>query len=87
MLPRVPRAAMGCSQPARCLDGPHRAPLPPPLQTVHHLFPGVSHAHYPALAPIIEQTAAEYGIGYKKSGNIWQALGAHFRYLKQLGQP
>ena len=51
----------------------------------HHLFPKVSHAHYRAIARIIEDTAAEFGVRYN-----WTTLGgiirAHFRFLKQLGR-
>ena len=32
---------------------------------VHHLFPAISHTHYPAIAPIVMQTCKEYGVPYK----------------------
>ena len=57
------------------------------MQTVHHLFPGVCHVHYPALAPIVEQCAAEYGINYKKYPTFLAAIRAHFKYLKDMGNP
>lgn len=38
--------------------------LSPLLQVVHHLFPNVCHTHYPAIAPIVLQTCAEFGIPY-----------------------
>lgn len=34
-------------------------------QVVHHLFPGVCHCHYPALAKIVQKTAKEFGVPYK----------------------
>ena len=34
------------------------------LQVVHHLFPGVCHTHYPAIAPIVQDTCKEFGIPY-----------------------
>lgn len=35
------------------------------LQVVHHLFPAISHTHYPAIAPIVMRTCQEYNIPYK----------------------
>jgi len=35
------------------------------MQVVHHLFPGISHTHYPAIAPIVLQTCKEFGVPYK----------------------
>lgn len=35
------------------------------LQVVHHLFPNVCHTHYPAIAPIVLATCAEFGVPYK----------------------
>ena len=34
-------------------------------QVVHHLFPNVCHTHYPAIAPIVLATCAEFGVPYK----------------------
>lgn len=33
-------------------------------QIEHHLFPAVSHVHYPAIAKIVQQTSAEFGLPY-----------------------
>ena len=33
-------------------------------QIEHHLFPTMSHVHYPEIAPIVRQTAKEFGIPY-----------------------
>ena len=38
---------------------------PPTLQIEHHLFPGVSQYHYPALAPIVMATCKEFGVSYR----------------------
>ncbi len=35
------------------------------LQVVHHLFPGVCHTHYPAIAPIVLDTCKEFNVPYK----------------------
>lgn len=54
-------------------------------QVVHHLFPGVVHTHYAALAPIVLEAAREYGIPYKVYPNFWSALRAHFDHVRILG--
>lgn len=54
-------------------------------QIEHHLFPGVSQYHYPALAPIVMQTCKEYGIPYRLESGFWAAWGQHLAYLKRLG--
>ncbi|HMQ74782.1 MAG TPA: acyl-CoA desaturase [Flavobacteriales bacterium] len=54
-------------------------------QVEHHLFPSVSHLHYPAIAPIVQRTAAEFGVPYNVKPDLRAALGSHVRRLKQLG--
>lgn len=54
-------------------------------QVVHHLFPGINHAHYPALAPIVQQTCREFGVPYTVYPTFWAALGAHFKHLYTVG--
>lgn len=54
-------------------------------QIEHHLFQRICHVHYPAIAPIVEQTAKEYGVPYLKNETFSSALGSHIRLLKQLG--
>jgi linoleoyl-CoA desaturase len=51
----------------------------------HHLFPAVSHAHYRALARIIEDTAAEYGVKYNKL-TLGGIVRSHFRFLRAMGR-
>jgi len=54
-------------------------------QVVHHLFPGICHTHYPAIAPIVLDTCAEFKIPYKVYPTFWSALVAHFAHLKVMG--
>lgn len=54
-------------------------------QIEHHLFPQISHIHLRKLAPIVKQTAEEFGIPYRASTTYWQALGLHTRMLRSLG--
>ena len=54
-------------------------------QIEHHLFPSVSHRHYPALAQIVRQTALEYHIPYNQKPSFGAALRSHVQMLKALG--
>jgi linoleoyl-CoA desaturase len=55
-------------------------------QVVHHLFPRISHVHYPVLAPIVRQTAEEYGLSYQCIPTFTQAVLGHGRMLRALGK-
>lgn len=56
------------------------------FQIEHHLFPNICHIHYPKIAPIVEQTAREYGYPYVVKRTLWEALGSHARKLRELGR-
>lgn len=56
-------------------------------QIEHHLFPKVSHVHYPALSKIVRQACEEYNIPYNSYPTFIKAIGAHVRFLKTMGQP
>lgn len=56
------------------------------FQVEHHLFPQISHTHYPAISRIVRQTAAEFGLPYHYLGGFRQTVARHLRYLKALGQ-
>jgi linoleoyl-CoA desaturase len=55
------------------------------FQIEHHLFPRISHVHYPALSKIVQQTAAEMGITYTNYKRTYLAVFSHIRYLKRMG--
>ena len=55
-------------------------------QIEHHLFPRVSHVHYPAISKIVMQKCAEYNLPYNKYDTMSQALASHFKVMKMLGQ-
>jgi len=55
-------------------------------QVEHHLFPHVCHVHYPAIAPIVKQTAEEFGLPYHYEQTFMAAVKAHYRHLKELGR-
>ncbi len=55
-------------------------------QIEHHLFPYISHVHYPKLAPIVKQCCIEYGLPYNNLGSFRDAQVDHFKQLEMLGK-
>ena len=56
------------------------------FQIEHHLFPKISHVHYPAISKIIRKTCEEYGIKYIEYPKMRHAILSHVAYLRRLGQ-
>jgi linoleoyl-CoA desaturase len=56
------------------------------FQVEHHLFPKISHVHYPAISKIIKQACDEYGVKYIEYPRMRLAVASHVAYLRQLGQ-
>lgn len=54
-------------------------------QVEHHLFPRISHIHYPAIASIVRTTAKEYGVPYLENKYLSAALKAHIVFLRKMG--
>ncbi|MCB9178715.1 MAG: acyl-CoA desaturase [Flavobacteriales bacterium] len=54
-------------------------------QIEHHLFPYISHLHYPAIAPIVQRTAEEFGLPYNVKPTTRKAIRSHVRRLHELG--
>ena len=54
-------------------------------QVEHHIFPHISHIHYPKIAQIIKETAKEFDLPYNEYKSMGSALVAHFKHLKYLG--
>ncbi len=55
-------------------------------QIEHHLFPRVSHVHYPAISKIVMEKCKEYNLPYNKYDTMSEAVASHFRVMKQLGK-
>jgi linoleoyl-CoA desaturase len=55
-------------------------------QIEHHLFPRVSHVHYPAISKIVMEKCAEYNLPYNKYDTMTEALASHFKVMKDLGR-
>lgn len=56
-------------------------------QIEHHLFPNICHIHYKKIAPIVRNTAMEFGIPYHSEPTFFQAIKSHLKMLKLLGNP
>jgi len=56
------------------------------FQIEHHLFPKISHVHYPAISKIIRQTCQEYGITYIEYPRVHLAIASHVAFLRQMGR-
>jgi linoleoyl-CoA desaturase len=56
-------------------------------QVEHHLFPRISHVHLPLIADEVAQVCQEHGVRYREYLTLPSAIAAHFRWLRDLGQP
>jgi linoleoyl-CoA desaturase len=55
------------------------------FQIEHHLFPKISHVHYPALSKIVKQTSREFGLHYQEFPKMRHAIVSHIMYLRRMG--
>ncbi|MDQ3191509.1 MAG: acyl-CoA desaturase [Bacteroidota bacterium] len=56
-------------------------------QVEHHLFPRISHVHYPAISKIVERVCKEFNVTYNDFPTMWSAIGSHYRFMRELGKP
>ncbi|MFZ1750257.1 MAG: acyl-CoA desaturase [Saprospiraceae bacterium] len=54
-------------------------------QVEHHLFPRISHIHYPAMSSIVKKTAEDFGLSYNNKSSFVQGLRSHVIMLYNLG--
>lgn len=55
-------------------------------QVEHHLFPRISHIHYPGISRIVETTCKKYNLPYNVYSTMSGAVASHFRMMKDLGR-
>lgn len=55
-------------------------------QVEHHLFPKVSHIHYPDISAIVKATCIEFDVPYQSHPTVAAAVGSHYRLLRDLGR-
>ncbi len=51
------------------------------FQIEHHLFPKISHIHYPAISKIIKQACQEHGVVYVEFRHMHHAVASHVHFL------
>jgi linoleoyl-CoA desaturase len=56
------------------------------FQIEHHLFPKMSHIHYPKISKIVKATCQEYGINYIEFPRVTAAMRSHWKLLYDLGR-
>jgi len=56
------------------------------FQVEHHLFPKISHVHYPAISKIIKKACQEYGVQYIEYSRVRYAVASHVSFLRQMGR-
>jgi len=56
------------------------------FQIEHHLFPKISHVHYPQISEIIKKACSEFGVEYVEYRRMTQAVVSHVSYLRQMGK-
>lgn len=57
------------------------------FQVEHHLFPRISHVHYPALSTLVENACREFGLRYNEHRTFWAGVVSHVRWLRRMGLP
>jgi linoleoyl-CoA desaturase len=55
-------------------------------QVEHHLFPRISHIHYPAMSKIVKEKCEAFNIPYNCIPTFNRAVVSHFRFIKLLGR-
>lgn len=54
------------------------------FQVEHHLFPKISHVHYPALNRIVKETCSEYNLKYNEYRTFGDAFRSHVRVIQSM---
>ncbi len=55
------------------------------FQVEHHLFPRVSHIHYPQISRLVKETCQEFNIAYHEYTSMAKAFVSHLVYLRKMG--
>jgi linoleoyl-CoA desaturase len=54
-------------------------------QVEHHLFPKISHVHYPAIQKILQKNCEQFGVEYRSFPTLIAAIRSHYRMLRFMG--
>ncbi|MEO6316236.1 MAG: acyl-CoA desaturase [Chitinophagaceae bacterium] len=56
------------------------------FQIEHHLFPKISHIHYPQISKIIKEACQEFGVDYIEFPRVRYAIASHVSFLREMGR-
>ncbi|MBL7890297.1 MAG: acyl-CoA desaturase [Bacteroidia bacterium] len=56
------------------------------FQVEHHLFPRISHIHYPKIHQLVKETCEQFGVNYMEFPTVMAAVRSHVVHLKQVGR-
>jgi len=56
------------------------------FQVEHHLFPRISHVHYPAINEIVKETCEKFGVVYNEHRTVLSAVRSHVVHLREVGR-
>jgi linoleoyl-CoA desaturase len=56
------------------------------FQIEHHLFPRISHVHYPDISKIIKKACQDFGMPYHEFPKMRMAVASHVHHLKNLSK-
>jgi linoleoyl-CoA desaturase len=57
------------------------------FQIEHHLFPKISHVHYPAISKIVKEACADFKLKYIEYPTVGSAIKAHVNFLRSMSKP
>lgn len=55
-------------------------------QIEHHLFPRISHVHYPAISKIVKETCEKFDLNYIYFPTTRAAIASHVRFMHTMGK-
>ncbi len=55
------------------------------FQIEHHLFPRISHIHYPAISRTVKEACREHNLIYREYSSMFKAINSHLKHLRKLG--
>lgn len=55
------------------------------FQVEHHLFPKISHIHYPKISKLVKDVCRKHNVSYHEFPMMTSAIMSHIRFLKKMG--
>lgn len=56
------------------------------FQVEHHLFPGISHIHYPQINKLVKETCRDFNVAYLEHKSMAAAFLSHLLHIRNLGK-